>query len=65
MHGITLPLGQELRSIVPMQSSASLTYSTFLSKFQMLRLFYRSPEVIARVTREAEADAAEDSVLHL
>lgn len=64
-HGITLPLGPDLRSLVQMQPGDALTFSTFLSKFQMLRLFYRSPEVIARVTREAVADAAEDGVLHL
>jgi adenosine deaminase len=64
-HGITLPLGPDLRSLVQMQSSDSLTFSTFLSKFQLLRLFYRSPEVIRRVTREAVADAAEDGILHL
>jgi adenosine deaminase len=64
-HGITLPLKPELSSRVQMQAGDSLTFSTFLSKFQMLRLFYRSPEVIARVTREAVADAAEDGVLHM
>jgi adenosine deaminase len=48
-----------------MQTGDPLTFSTFLSKFQMLRLFYRSPEVIKRVTREAVADAAADGVLHL
>jgi adenosine deaminase len=64
-HGITLPLGPDLRSLVQMQTGDLLTFSTFLSKFQMLRLFYRSPDVIKRVTREAVADAAEDGVLHL
>jgi len=65
IHGITLPLGPDLRSLVQMQAGDALTFSTFLSKFQMLRLFYRTPEVIAQVTREAIADAAEDGVLHL
>jgi adenosine deaminase len=64
-HGITLPLGPDLRSLVQMQVGDSLTFSTFLSKFQMLRLFYRSAEVIARVTREAVVDAAEDGILHM
>lgn len=64
-HGITLPLAPELQSMVQMQNGDSLTFSTFLSKFQMLRLFYRSPEVIQRVTREAIADAASDGVMHL
>ena len=64
-YGITLPMGPDLRSVVQMQPSDSLTFSTFLSKFQMLRLFYRSAEVIARITREAVVDAAEDGVVHL
>ncbi len=65
IHGITLPLGPEFSSRVQMQAGDPLNFSTFLSKFQILRLFYRSPEVIRRVTREAVADAAEDGVLHL
>lgn len=65
LYGITLPVMPDLRSRVQMRSGDPLTFSTFLSKFQLLRQFYRSPEVIARVTREAVADAAKDGVLHL
>jgi adenosine deaminase len=64
-HGITLPVMPELSAAVQMQTYESLTFSNFLSKFQILRMFYRSPEVIKQVTREAVADAAMDGVLHL
>jgi adenosine deaminase len=42
-----------------------LTFENFLSKFATLRLFYRSPEIIQRVTREAIADAAADNERYL
>ncbi|MCA1954350.1 MAG: adenosine deaminase [Anaerolinea sp.] len=65
VHGITLPLRPDLRSLVQMQTSDALTFSNFLSKFQTLRLFYRSPEVITRITREAVEDAAADNIQYL
>ncbi|HVN52942.1 MAG TPA: adenosine deaminase [Anaerolineaceae bacterium] len=64
-HGITLPMEQHLRALVQMQPDEPFTFSNFLSKFQTLRLFYRSPEAIARVTREAIEDAARDQVVYL
>lgn len=64
-HGITLPVSPDLSSLVQMQPGDTLNFSTFLSKFQYLRLFYRSVEVIQRVTREAVQDAAEDNVQYL
>jgi adenosine deaminase len=64
-HGITLPLSPDLSVLVQMQPGDSFNSSTFLSKFQYLRLFYRSDEVIRRVTREAVQDAAADSVQYL
>lgn len=60
-HGITLP-ARNLHALVQMQPEEELNFSTFLSKFQTLRQFYRSPEVIARITREAVEDAAADGV---
>jgi adenosine deaminase len=42
-----------------------MTFSNFLDKFKTLRLFYRSPNVIHRVTREAVEDAAKDNVRYL
>ncbi len=62
---LTLPLKPGLRALVQMQPNDPLTFETFLSKFETLRLFYLSPEVIARVTREAVADAAADHVRYL
>jgi len=64
-HSITLPVEPHLRSLVQMQSEEPFTFGNFLSKFQTLRLFYRSPEVITRVTREAIQDAAADNIVYL
>ncbi len=63
LHGITLPLAPGLRALVQMQPEDPFNFSTFLSKFQTLRLFYRSPEVITRITREAIEDASRDGLL--
>lgn len=63
-HGIPLPNG-DFHALVQMQRSDPLTFSNFLSKFSTLRQFYRSPEVIERVTHEAIADAAMDGVMYL
>lgn len=65
-HGLTVPFGTgQLRPLVQVQQSDPHTYQNFLAKFNTLRLFYRSPEVIYRVTREAIEDAARDNVRYL
>jgi adenosine deaminase len=64
-HGLGLPNTNQLRGLVQVDEEEPLTFENFLSKFQTLRLFYRSPEVIHRVTREAIADAAADNVRYL
>lgn len=65
-HQITVPLHtSRLSRLVQMQDSEPFTYQNFLAKFATLRLFYRSPEVIHRVTREAVEDAAMDNVRYL
>ncbi len=64
-HELTLPLRPGLRSLVQMQPDDPLTFETFLSKFETLRLFYLSPEIIARMTREVIADAAADHIRYL
>jgi adenosine deaminase len=51
--------------MVQVQENDPLTFENFLSKFATLRLFYRSPEIIARITREAIADAAADNVRYM
>lgn len=63
-HGLTIPQ-THFHSLVQMQQDEPLTFTNFLSKFQTLRMFYRSPEVIRRITREAIADAAAENVRYL
>jgi adenosine deaminase len=65
-QGIIVPINTgSLSNLVQVQKSEPSTYQNFLSKFSTLRLFYRSPEVIARVTREAVEDAAKDNIRYL
>jgi adenosine deaminase len=64
-HGIDLPNTNRLRELVQVGNNEDFTFENFLSKFQTLRLFYRSPEIITRVTREAVEDAASDNVRYL
>lgn len=64
-HGMDLPGTGELRSLVQVQETESYTFQNFLSKFNTLRLMYRSPEIIRRITWEAVADAAADNVRYL
>lgn len=63
--GIDLPGGDGLRPLVQVVSSDPNTSQNFLSKFEALRSFYRSPQVIARITEETIADAAADNVRYL
>ncbi len=65
-HEITIPFNTgSLSSLVQVQSSDPFTFQNFLAKFSTLRMFYRSPEVIHRITREAVEDAARDNVRYL
>jgi adenosine deaminase len=64
-HGMDLPATGQLRAMVQVHQDQPYTFENFLSKFATLRLFYRSPEIIARVTRETIADAAADNVRYL
>jgi adenosine deaminase len=50
---------------VQVQDEDPQTFQNFLAKFNTLRLFYRSPDVIHRITREAVEDAAKDNVRYL
>lgn len=59
-HNISVP--DSLSEAVQVQDTDPLTFQNFLAKFNTLRLFYRSPEVIDRITREAVEDAALDNV---
>ncbi len=65
-HNVPIPddvLG--LSDLVQMQDKDNYSFRTFLSKFNTLRLFYRSPEAIDRITREAVQDAAQDNIRHM
>src|SRR5512140_3708419 len=65
-HGIAIPADVlRLSDMVQVQEQEGFSYRTFLSKFDTLRLFYRSPDVIHRITREAIEDAALDKVRYL
>jgi adenosine deaminase len=65
-HDLTLPASMvRLSRLVQVQDEEPLTFENFLGKFNTLRLFYRSPEVIDRITREAIEDAARDNVRYL
>jgi len=64
-HGLSLPNTEKLRELVQIGDDEDFTFENFLSKFQMLRLFYRSPEVIERLTRETIEDAALDNVRYM
>jgi adenosine deaminase len=65
-HGVTAPISMlNLSGLVQVQDEDPLTFTNFLDKFKTLRLFYRSPDVIHRVTREAVEDAAKDNCRYL
>ena len=65
-HGITIPAEVlRLSTLVQIQEEDKFTFQNFLSKFNTLRLFYRSPDVIHRITREAVEDAARDNVKYM
>jgi len=64
--GVTVPVSMlNLSGLVQVQDQDPMTFTNFLEKFKTLRLFYRSPEVIHRVTREAVEDAARDNVRYM
>jgi adenosine deaminase len=65
-HGITIPADVlRLSNLVQVQEADKFTFQNFLAKFNTLRLFYRSPDVIHRITREAIEDAAKDNVKYM
>lgn len=64
-HGMDILGTSDLRPLVQIGDGEPYTFENFLSKFVNLRLFYKSPEVIGRVTKEAIEDAANDNVRYL
>jgi adenosine deaminase len=65
-HGITIPADVlRLSTLVQIQEQDKFTVQNFLAKFNTLRLFYRSPDAIHRITSEAVEDAAKDNVKYM
>jgi adenosine deaminase len=64
-HGLKVMETSDLRPLVQVIEGEPNTFENFLSKFATLRLFYRSPDVIKRITREAIEDAAADNIRYL
>jgi len=64
-HSRPLPETGRLPDLVQVNPADEYTFENFLSKFQTLRQFYLSPEIIDRITRETIADAAADNVRYL
>jgi len=54
-----------LRPLVQVEHEDPYTFENFLAKFGTLRLFYKSPEIIKRITWEAVEDAALENILYL
>ena len=66
VHGLTVPISiLRLAGLVQVADDEPYNFSNFLEKFKTLRLFYRSPEVIHRIAREAVEDAARDNVRYM
>jgi len=57
--------GGSLRACVQIVGGDPRSWDAFLSKFEMLRLLYRTPEIIQRIVEEAIQDAAADRVQYL
>ena len=65
-HGMTVPASVvNLSRLVQVQDQEPQTFENFLGKCNTLRMFYRSPEVIDRITREAIEDASKDNIRYL
>jgi len=54
-----------LRPLVQVEHQEPYTFENFLSKFGTLRLFYKSPDIIKRISWEAVEDAAQDNVRYM
>jgi adenosine deaminase len=66
-YDITLPSStlEGLRPYVQMTPTEPRSWERFLSKFGVLRQFYRSDSIIKRVTQEVIVDAAADNVKYM
>ncbi|NLX09003.1 MAG: adenosine deaminase [Chloroflexi bacterium] len=68
-HEYAIPLPaysvEDLRPYVQMTGSDRPDFAVFLSKFDVLRQFYRSLPIIRRIAYEAVEDAAQDNVRYM
>jgi adenosine deaminase len=64
-YDLDIPGVDQLRRLVQIDQEDVHSSKNFLSKFEVLRNFYRSPEVIKRIAEEAVVDAAADNVRYL
>ena len=56
---------EQLRPFVQITEQDEASFSVFLSKFEVLRQFYRSLEIVERIAYEAVEDAANDNVRYM
>ena len=59
------PPSRDIPALGQVQDDDEMTFSNFLSKFQVLRDFYQTPEIIRRVAYEVVEDAAREGVAYL
>lgn len=66
-YDIPLPANDmnRLRPYVQITDDDESNFAVFLGKFNVLRQFYRSMEIVRRLTREAVEDAARDNVRYM
>jgi adenosine deaminase len=64
-HNLDVKNTGYLRPLVQVDHEEPYTFENFLSKFGTLRLFYKSPEIIKRLTKEAVEDAARENIRYL
>jgi adenosine deaminase len=64
-HNLDVKNTGYLRPLVQVEHDEPYTFENFLAKFGTLRLFYKSPEIIKRITREAVEDAALDNIRYM
>jgi len=57
--------GESLHRLIQVCPEDSRTSSSFLSKFKIIRTFFRSPQIIQRFVHEAIQDAAADGIYYL
>lgn len=64
-HDIDIPKSRKIRDMVQISEEEVFSHQDFLSKFKILRSFFRSQEIIERITIEAIEDASKDNVRYL